>query len=79
MILPTKHLPAERALLTLGSELLTYLSYPRTVSALWDLVRETNSGRRKVSYDWFLLGLDFLFMVGAVELRAGVIAKVTAS
>ena len=75
MILPTKHLSAERALLTVGSELLAHLRHPRTVSALWDMSR-INS--KHISYDWFVLSLDFLFMIGAVRLDGGVVAKAEA-
>ena len=36
MILPSKHLPQDRALLTVGGHVLTFLARPKTVSALWD-------------------------------------------
>lgn len=35
MILPSKHLPQDRALLTVGAHVLTFLAHPKTVSALW--------------------------------------------
>ncbi|MEL6758697.1 MAG: ABC-three component system middle component 6, partial [Pseudomonadota bacterium] len=36
MILPTKHLRPERALITVGAEMLVKLKRPATVSRLWD-------------------------------------------
>lgn len=45
MILPGKHLASERALLTVGGRLLANLNEPRTVSALWDLVRLRRDAR----------------------------------
>jgi hypothetical protein len=78
MILPTKHLAADRALLTLGARLLAALDEPRTVSSLWDrlrLHREVRSGRFPLSYDWFVLSLDLLFMLGAISYRDGLVVR----
>ena len=36
MILPSKHLSQDRALLTVGAAILQNLSRPATVSALWE-------------------------------------------
>ena len=61
MILPAKHLSAERALLSVGGHLLEHLDVPQTVSSLWDSVRarrETDDPRAPISYDWFILELD---------------------
>jgi hypothetical protein len=70
MILPTKHIRSDRALLTIGGDLLDCLREPMTVSRLWDDIR---SGRRDraglapINYDWFVLALDLLFMIGSVH------------
>jgi hypothetical protein len=80
MILPTKHLSAERALLTGGARIIALLDEPRTTSALWDkirLKRDIRGGRTPTSYDWFVLSLDLLFAIGAVEFRNGLIWKST--
>lgn len=78
MILPTKHIRPDRALLTVGGEVLACLREPLTVSRLWDELR----GRRgdigepaSINYDWFILALDLLFIVKAVELHRGLIRK----
>lgn len=77
MILPSKHLSEKRALLTVGSEILGMLDRPRTVSSLWEAVRAGKvKARRILSYDWFVLALDLLFLMDAVTLRDGLLIKV---
>jgi hypothetical protein len=77
MILPTKHLRADRTLLTVGGYLLGRLHEPSTVSRLWDEIRGwRNEGESApINYDWFVLALDLLFTVGAVEFERGLISK----
>lgn len=78
MILPTKHVRADRALIGVGGELLSLLNEPMTVSRLWDAIRErrsTATPNAPVEYTWFILALDFLFMIGAVEARRGIIVR----
>ena len=74
MILPSKHLSQERALLTVGSRILQHIQEPMTVSALWERLRTHKKGtdsRRAFHYDKFVLALDLLFMIGAVSLKGG--------
>ena len=72
MILPTKGLAADRALLSVGGEVLRRLDRPATVSRLWDQIRQRQSSLlESIPYDWFLLSLDLLFIVGAIELDDG--------
>lgn len=76
MILPTKGLAADRALLSVGGEVLRRLDRPKTVSKLWDQIRQRQSSLLEaIPYDWFLLSLDLLFIVGAVELEDGRIRR----
>jgi hypothetical protein len=78
MILPTKHIRPDRALLTIGGELLGCLREPMTVSRLWDSLRAHRGERSQpapINYDWFVLALDLLFMMGAVKLDRGLIWK----
>ena len=78
MILPTKHLRPERALLTVGGELLSHLHEPMTVSRLWDdlrFARSRGSELTPVNYDWFVLALDLLYMIGAIDFDRGLIRK----
>ena len=70
MLLPTKGLTPDRCLIGLGSQMLLSLHKPRTVSALWTSVqahRAKQSGMAAVDFDWFVLALDMLFTMGAVD------------
>jgi hypothetical protein len=75
MILPSKHLPQNRALLTVGAHVLGRLDRPKTVSAVWeDLACASDIHQEPLSsltYDWFILALDLLYSVGAIELTEG--------
>lgn len=80
MILPTKHIRPERALLTIGADILACLNRPMTVSKVWDRVREQRGepvGVAPVNYDWFVLALDLLFMLNAVTFENGLLRKAT--
>ena len=78
MILPSKHLRPDRALIAIGAELLGRLREPMTVSRLWDELRASRGAGTEpapINYDWFVLALDLLFMIDAVELDRGLIRK----
>jgi hypothetical protein len=78
MILPTKHLRPDRALLAIGGDLLVSLREPMTVSRLWDDLRSKRGEAGEpapINYDWFVLALDLLFMVNAVEFDRGLLRK----
>lgn len=81
MILPTKHVRGDRALIGVGGELLRNLRQPMTVSRLWDEVRSaraTYAPQSPIGYEWFVLALDLLFLMGAVELNHGVLKRTAA-
>jgi hypothetical protein len=78
MILPTKHIPEHRCLLGLGGELLRLLEREHTVSSLWETVRAGRNGDAEtpeVPFDWFILTLDFLFLIGAVKSTKGLLVR----
>jgi hypothetical protein len=78
MILPTKHIRPDRALLAVGADLLACLREPMTVSRLWDEIRTARSNSTvsaPINYDWFVLALDLLFMVEAVQFDRGLVQK----
>ena len=80
MILPSKHLAQERALLTVGAKILPKLSQPRTVSALWEVLTRESVMRREINtlrYDAFVLTLDLLFLLGAIQLKDGLLTRTT--
>jgi hypothetical protein len=71
MILPTKGIPSDKALLSVGARVLGLLTEPKTVSRVWDEFRKTETPVAGVTFDWFVLSLDLLFTVGALELNRG--------
>ena len=99
MILPTKHLREEQALIAVGADLLRLLDEPKTVSRLWDELRRARTDatasaaasserairqrqrqetRCNCPFDWFILALDLLYLLGAVEHERGRIRRVAA-
>ena len=75
MILPSKHLSGDRALVTIGAEVLALLREPKTVSRLWNDVKRKRVSM-PVNYDWFVLSLDLLFAMGLVGIERGRVARI---
>lgn len=78
MILPTKHLTEDRALLSVGGEVLGILDEPKTVSRVWDELRRPSPSQKRptITYDWFVLSLDLLYTINAIDLERGRLRKV---
>lgn len=72
MILPTKHISFSYSLLGIGAILLKELSHPLTVTTLWDKVRTCKGVG---SYQRFILALDMLYLLGAIELQTGLLKR----
>ena len=78
MILPSKHLAQDRALLTVGARILPSLEHPITVSALWDQLSTDSKSATTPSplrYDAFVLALDLLFHIGTIQLSDGLLKR----
>ncbi len=72
MILPTKHINTRHSLLGSGATILQSLEQEKTVNALWQVAKlEPNIG----TYSRYVLTLDFLFCIGAIEIQNGLITK----
>ncbi len=79
MILPTKRLSQDRSLLYVGAEILRLADEPKTVSRLWQDLQSSRSaqtGLAPLTYDWFVLSLDLLFLMNAIKNERGRIEKV---
>ena len=78
MILPTKHLSESRCLIGVGAQILAYLNEPKTVSGLWGAVKaqKKTDGSLHITYDWFILALDFLYAIQAIKAERGLLRKV---
>ena len=80
MILPSKKLKPENSLIHIGGRVLRILDEPKTVSSVWQSLKEQqrrnlNTQPLKFTYDWFVLSLDLLFTMGALELHEGSLSK----
>lgn len=70
MILPTKHMRLSNSLLSVGAVLLKHVDNNHTVTALWNTA---NILPEVKTFERFTLGLDLLFMLGAVEFQDGLL------
>lgn len=71
-ILPTKHISTRRSLLGVGAIILEHLYQPRTVSSLWSAV---STMPEVATFERFVLTLDILYAIGAIEMDAGILRR----
>lgn len=74
MILPSKYLREDEALLGVGAVLLQVLNTRKDLSSLWE-----DSKNHSVigNFERFVLALDLLFLLGLIEIRDNEIVRVT--
>lgn len=72
MILPTKHISINHSLLGVGALLLEHLEQPRTITALWE---RTRTDPHIGSFERFILVLDLLYALGAIDLQDGLLRR----
>lgn len=72
MILPDKNIKIEYSLLGCGAVLLSEITEPQTISLLWDKVKNHEG---IVSFEKFLLTLDYLYMINSIVLKDGMIVR----
>lgn len=72
MILPTKHISTRNSLLGVGAKIIECLHYPRTVISLWS---DLSKVPEVATFERFILALDLLYMIGAIELEEGLLYK----
>ncbi|MEU4121096.1 ABC-three component system middle component 6 [Streptomyces virginiae] len=71
MITPTRSIAPDRALLSVGAQVLMQLDEPKTVSQTWAKLREWRAEHgygSPVTFGWYVLSLDLLYALGAVQL-----------
>ncbi len=73
MILPDKTIKLKYSFLGAGSKILIELERPQTVSSLWEKVRNFDEIK---TFDRYLLILDFLYILGLIDLKEGLLKKV---
>lgn len=72
MILPSKSIKLEYSLLNCGAIILKEIEVPQTLSLLWDKSKEKES---IVSYEKFLLVLDYLYMIKTIDFKDGLVVR----
>jgi hypothetical protein len=78
MILPTKRISSSRSLLAVGGEILKLLNRPKSISLLWDQFKESKGDGTNscyITYDWFILSLDLLYIMQVIKIESGRISK----
>ena len=73
MILPNKYIQEKESLIGVGAILLENLSVESSITVLWDNVKNSSFIG---NYERFILGLDFLFILGLVDIKEDKIVKV---
>ena len=72
MILPNKIIALDKSILGIGAQILSFLDNPLTVSALWNISKK----RIKLnSFQYFVLALSFLYLIGAIYFKNNRIYK----
>ncbi|MFL9951970.1 hypothetical protein PQR65_01005 [Paraburkholderia nemoris] len=72
MLMPDKHIRLSESLFGLGGYALSYLSEPRTVDELWQLVSgDIRDGEypSQHSFESLVLAVDVLYAIGAIYVR----------
>ena len=72
MILPTKHVSVAQSYLGMGAQVLAQMDRPLTLTRLWERVRGSAS---ITSYEEFLLTLDLLYSLDAVDFADGFLRR----
>jgi hypothetical protein len=72
MILPDKHINLDQSILGGGAALLEQLVRPLTVTGLWERSMQYSEIG---NFERFILTLDFLFTIGALDLRDDLLVK----
>jgi hypothetical protein len=79
MILPTKRISIESSLLGVGADVLSLLNQPKSVSRVWEELKTVrallNDKGERLTFEWFVLALDLLFLADAIFLQEGVLTR----
>jgi hypothetical protein len=72
MIAPDKHISLENSLIGVGAVMLKHLAAPKTITALWEACRSIPSVG---TFHRFVLVLDLLYLLGAIEMEGSNIVR----
>ena len=73
MILPSKYLREDEALIGISAELLPLVENNGNLTALWEAAKKIESIG---SFERFIFALDFLYLLGLVDLHNNKIVRV---
>ena len=73
MILPSKHISQDQALIGVGAVILQHVDTPQTVTSLWESVCQHASIG---TFERFVLALDMLHIAGVISLEDGLLVRV---
>ena len=79
MLLPTKRISPSRSIIILGANLLKIINRPKSISTLWEefkKIRFSENNQNYISYDWFILSIDFLYVIGVITVESGKIRRI---
>ena len=82
MILPSKNIPTDQAIITVGGQVLLQLERPATVTGVWERLTRWRAEQAMPSFVpfwWFALALDLLYAMGLIELSGGLLRRVDAT
>lgn len=71
--LPTKHIPLEETVFGVASAIRRTIHKGATVEQLW---RRSRSASNVGTFERFIIGLDYLYATGAIELKDNRIVEV---
>lgn len=73
MILPSKHIRFSESLMGLGGILLSFINEPKSVDEIWFRYSEINNSKRKFpayhNFDNVILALNYLYLIGAIQIN----------
>lgn len=73
MIMPGKHISMSESIFGLGGFVLSLLNTPKTLDKCWKELNkkyiDKNIIKKKHTLDTFILTIDFLYMIGSVDIN----------
>lgn len=68
MLIPSKYEDVSKNLLTIGADIIKSIRGRRNIYTLYKKVTELRRDKYQISFDKYLLALDFLYALGKVDL-----------
>ena len=78
MVIPTKGIMPDRALIAVAAQILKQLEEPTTISQTWVKLRawrEQNHHSSPITFGWFTLACDVLYALGVIDLEGDLLIR----